>query len=611
MSSKASPKEILETMLNVFQFAMEKMTDKNLYFSKSGINQIQLNKKFGEIETINSYDLQTITFETNDLYQFFLIKINEYLPKNVERTFNSYYSVLNFQRIIYYLQKLVKTNLNIVDDYFIKLFFYFLFLYFDSKNIKKRKIDLDEAFFRGTFFELKNKYSQFVLYEDSEEIKNFIKKRKLKMESDLIVLILYTFTNIRESLNKIGDLSDEIMINMNNKVIEILFECDKQNENLSDDLIEKVKKFYEIKEHLVFTNYLSEIKKSQIEKKINSNFLHIIEDQYLSLNFNYTLSDDEDLEIKLHKYLNYKNIYYKRMYLSSLNEIFKWDLNDEVIIFSFSDSDITSRIYDEFEDTINFKNKLKNLNNNKILKIIEDILNEDNFYEIYFSILKCDIIKKIYTSNLYLDENDKEFQLKNEEIKDSECFKDIYINFLNDYDKKSEGYKTFKEIIILKILPGGDRAYTIRYLNKIVINPTQFFLGKDINEKNEDKIKLILKGYLMVIILHETEHYFRLLNKNKKVSDSTPREQEGGRLFIKYLFGVYTINHIDENQANLILNIENWNEHQKIKSNFINKIEDYEKNNINEFILNHFTNSISFFKKESWDIKPQIFPIKK
>ena len=144
-----------------------------------------------------------------------------------------------------------------------------------------------------------------------------------------------------------------------------------------------------------------------------------------------------------------------------------------------------------------------------------------------------------------------------------------------------------------------------------MINPAQFFLGKDINDNDNNKIKIILKGYLMVILLHETEHYFRLLNKNKKVFDFTPRENEGGRLFIKYLFGVYTINHIDEKQANLILNIENWSDHKKIKNIFSGQIEDYEENDINEFILNHFTNSISFFKSTSRNTRFQKIYIKK
>ena len=73
-------------------------------------------------------------------------------------------------------------------------------------------------------------------------------------------------------------------------------------------------------------------------------------------------------------------------------------------------------------------------------------------------------------------------------------------------------------------------------------------------------------------------------------------KKEGGRLFIKYLFGVYSINHINETQANLILNIENWSDHKKIKNIFREQIEDYEEYNISEFILNHFSNSIAFFK---------------
>ena len=117
-------------------------------------------------------------------------------------------------------------------------------------------------------------------------------------------------------------------------------------------------------------------------------------------------------------------------------------------------------------------------------------------------------------------------------------------------------------------------------------------MGKDLKE---DDIKIILKGYLLIIILHETEHFFRLLNKAKKVFDFTPRGKEGGKLFIKYLFGVYSINHIDVNQSKEVLNYENWKEHQKIKKIFMNQLENNEENNINDFLLNYFPNSISFY----------------
>lgn len=151
----------------------------------------------------------------------------------------------------------------------------------------------------------------------------------------------------------------------------------------------------------------------------------------------------------------------------------------------------------------------------------------------------------------------------------------------------------FKKLIITKILTSGDRAYTIGTVNKIVINPAQFFFGKLI--KDNDDIKIILKGYLLVILLHETKHFFRLLDTNEKVFQFTPREKEGGRLFIKYLFGVESINHINMNQAESLLNINSWKNHKTLKSIFSEQLEDIEENNINDFIINYFSDSISFY----------------
>ena len=104
--------------------------------------------------------------------------------------------------------------------------------------------------------------------------------------------------------------------------------------------------------------------------------------------------------------------------------------------------------------------------------------------------------------------------------------------------------------------------------------------------------KIILKSYLLIIILHETEHFFQLLNNAKKVFDFTARGKER---FIKYLFGVNSINHINVNQSKEVLNYDNWKDHQKIKKIFINQLEDIEENNINDFLLNYFPNSISFY----------------
>ena len=145
-------------------------------------------------------------------------------------------------------------------------------------------------------------------------------------------------------------------------------------------------------------------------------------------------------------------------------------------------------------------------------------------------------------------------------------------------------------------MPYGDRAYTLRELKKLVINPVQFFLGNDLKE--DSHIKIMLKGYIITILLHETEHFLQLLDKNKKVFPLTPREREGGKLFIKYLFDVYSINHINLEQANKILNIDTWKNHEELKKIFIGQLEDIgeEKGeHFDEFVHNYFKNSISFF----------------
>ena len=66
-------------------------------------------------------------------------------------------------------------------------------------------------------------------------------------------------------------------------------------------------------------------------------------------------------------------------------------------------------------------------------------------------------------------------------------------------------------------------------------------------------------------------------------------------MFMKYLFGVQSINHINKEHANEIFNLDNWKYHDKIKKIFAEQFEDSEEENITEFILNNYRNSISFY----------------
>lgn len=591
-------RDILKTLLNIFSEGIKKMEFKSFFFAKTGIERKDIKNIVSKID----YKIKkTVSFETNILYQYLLIRINEFLPKLFEFNFNSYYSALYFRRIINYLNLLNESNIDIVEDETVKIFFFLLFLFIDEsyhENKKSNKsLDLDEAFFKGTFIELTKKFSSKVQYEESEDIRNIINSWKIKIRRNIILLIDFTFQRIKEFLKEYGNNSDEIIKNMNKEASGILVKLDEtDNNNLSEELIEQIKNFYSKKDYLVFTNFFSENEGEELRNNIDSKFLNSIETQYFQTNFDYSSENDKyniiDSKTKLNQYLNFKSKYYKRMFLSSLPEVFKWDLNDEVTILSLIDNDISSGDPIDFENVEKFKYRLKNLDQDKISKIVEEIFNDDLFYEYYFSILKSDIIKNFFTNNLCINENGKEFNFVENKLENSECFENFYKEFLKKYDKKNENYKDFKNLIILKILSYGDRAFTIILLRKLVINPVQFFIGKNINEED---MKIILKGYLLIILLHEIEPFFRLLNKTKKVFDNTPRERERGRLFIKYLFGVESINHINRYQAKEVLNYDNWKDHKNVKKIFIEQLEDIEDDNINEFILNYFPNSISFY----------------
>ena len=231
-------------------------------------------------------------------------------------------------------------------------------------------------------------------------------------------------------------------------------------------------------------------------------------------------------------------------------------------------------------------------------------MNDKDLFEHYFSILKCDIIKTFFNNYPTVNEKDNTFHKKEYKIDNSECFDKLYSDFINQYDKKNENYKDFKDLIVYKILPYGDRAYTLKQLKKLVINPVQFFLGNDLKETLD--VKIMLRGYLIVILLYETEHLLGLLDKQKKISTLKPKQREGGKLFLKYLFDVYTINHINKDQANQILNIDNWKVHKKLRVIFTDQLEEIEQEkggNFNEFLQNYFKDSISFLMRRPKNVR--------
>lgn len=621
-----SENNALKTILEIFNqlFKNEKIVDNKiilLNISNFIPSELISNKNNLSIKELN-VNIENRTLESKDFYLMHLSEYASLILKGIKIELNSYYSFLYFMRIINYLNILISSNNNIIENKKIKIFFelFLIFLKKDKENYEKE--DLNEAFFVGTFKELKKSYSNN-LYKDSSLIEDTLKRWKKEYNKKLLNMIEITFSNIKNILKENTNPSDtsilkmkEIVNEIEGKVFNIYF---KQIEdpyindiNNLGDLLDKVKNFYSNEEYLLFTNYCSEIIKSgeELEKEIDLKSLQKKENKSKYLKAYFTPDNTQNDINKLDSYKTYKKKMNYRMYLSSFKKFFDMNLNNEILICTILMENFRLGANNSLDLIENTENNVENLDNDEISEMIEDILNDNEFYKLFFLILKTDIVKKFFTNILYLDENGEEYNFVDSNIENSECFKNIYEKFMK-YDDEDNSFQDFKNLIIIKTLSKGDRACVITKLKKIIINPSQFFIGKKI-EKNA--IKEIIKGYLLVILLHETEHFLRLLNEEKDVFNRTPRNKEGGRLFIKYIFGVESISHIDESQAKKLLNINNWKDHSIIKVIFDGQKENRD---IDKYFQEIYPNSISFYSSKILDniddkeYKDEYAPLKK
>ena len=592
MSTTNIANEILKEILDKLSLIMQKSKG-DFEFCLNIEEKTKLKEKLSEIDYKKE---KTISYDTNELCIYFIKKFSGFFRQRIFLYFNSYYQILYFKRIIYYMKLLIDANINIIEDDIVKVFFILIILFIED-NLEggktKKVIDLDESFFLGTYIELNEKYGLKLPYKDSDEITNYIIYVKNIMNEFILYLIEQTFQDIINILKENGKKDDEIIQKMISKANDILYEKATLKDEISENLINQISDFYSKEENLIFANYISEVEDIYIEKNIDKEFLNKIKKEYLHSEFNYNFknnisSNEKHLE-NLDNFINQRNKHYNKMKYTFCKEIIKFNLNKENNIFVLVKFIASNNLL----GIKNLQKQIENLNNDKIKNLIKEILNENDFYDKYFSILKCDIIKKFFTSHITTDEKNDEFHLQKEKSKDSENFSDIYFNFIQKYDKKEDNYNEFKKLIILKILTNGDRAYTLKIFKKIIINPSQFYIGEDIKE--EINIKAILKGYLTVILLHETEHFFRAFDNSKNYFPKTPREKEGGRMFIKYIFDIQSINHINFEQANKIFCEDIWKSHEEVKKIFSGQLEDVDEENIGDFLLNYFKNSISFY----------------
>ena len=221
-------------------------------------------------------------------------------------------------------------------------------------------------------------------------------------------------------------------------------------------------------------------------------------------------------------------------------------------------------------------------------KIYTEIL-EDEDEELFIlikHILDLDILKNYYSAPIfYAQKPNKEVYIAAKEeslLKEFEYFKN-----------KIFSKKFFKDYIILDYLPYSVKAVTTNFMRiiynfsrkgvKFIHLFTDYYNEKDLKIVNHYYIILLqlFKGYFVITILHEINHFIRKLKGinlednnedkvNKKSYEVSSGEKfssekkneilykEGGKNLIYYLFGKFVITHIDINYSKLILDKNNW-----------------------------------------------------
>ena len=531
-------------------------------------------------------------FETKNFCSLILNGIAENI-NTLNFHFNSNYSLLYYIRIIEYF-KIINKKKDILEDNQIKIFLYAIYLLITNTNEECDFDELNEAFFKGTFYEIKKKYYQNENKEENiDGIIDKIKKNWTKaIINEMVSLFNFQFERILMILMLYGKDNDKIIVGIKEKISAILYIISNLNDDYLNNNLQKLKEkiriFYKDKDVLLFLfYYISKKEEEQFKQNsINSEILNN-NDNLKFIQNNLKREKNDIIEVIREQLINSND---SLMFIEKIVEYFDQKDDNEIILCSLKDYADKKR---DIEKTIKEINKnIENLEQHTIKSYIENILDSNDFYEIFFSIMKSDTIKAFYSGNVSIFDKDNESEYKLIENKDenSECFKEMYEKFINIYDNKNDNYKKFKNLFVIKILSKCYRACLYIRLKKIIINPSQFFYPEDL-KNSEDEFIEILKSYLIIVLLLETEHFLRLLSK-KGLYIETPRGKGGGKLFIKYLFGIEIINRINSNQAKIIMSIKDWKNPETIQALFVEQKDTSTVVNMKE---NIYPKTISYY----------------
>ena len=331
-----------------------------------------------------------------------------------------------------------------------------------------------------------------------------------------------------------------------------------------------------------------EIKGNEKEKLIKNEELileirNITEKDILEL-VSEEINDDKDKETKFIE----KNFSY--------NKIFNLDKDKFYNILFFLE------IYKQFKG-----NHIKNLDDlfseykNRFISLVKnlnsidynsfyDMISDDSFQNEIISILKSKPIYKYLNEYRYYDVINKKDKNQNEYkfsfVKEGDFFVE---NLSNEYNILMGYLKDdifFTNFFRLKYLPLGIKAF-VNYNLKIFVNSLHYEFNANIDDNNKN---IIFRAALKIIIIHEIIHILKYLKKNDVNFNNmpeTPREREGGKMFINYLFNIPVITSINLDQAIKINDINSWEVIEILRKIFPKEDELLEKNKVYNKYIDH------------------------
>ena len=229
-------------------------------------------------------------------------------------------------------------------------------------------------------------------------------------------------------------------------------------------------------------------------------------------------------------------------------------------------------LFSEYKNNfISLVKKINSINYN----FFYDLISDNNFQNDIIAILKSKPISDYLNGYRYYDKINEEDKNQNEYeftfVKPGDFFVE---NLSEEYNKFMDLLKDglfFINLFRLKYLPLGIKAF-VNYNLKIFVNSLHYEFNKNIDENNKN---IIFRAALKIIIIHEIIHILKYLKKSVNFNNipKTPRDREGGKMFINYLFNMPVIRSINLEQAIKINDIKSWNDVEILRKIFPNKNE--------------------------------------